>query len=119
MSIFLCICICICVQIYVYVCIYIYIHTHFDNVYVYILHVHIYIYIYTLNQIISKYPYTSLYIYISYTSMYSHGSHLWISFAHQETPQVGILFGHFATTGDGLHVRHLQDSSKVSGSTNV
>ena len=25
----------------------------------------------------------------------------------QETPQVGILFGHFATTGDGLHVRHL------------
>jgi hypothetical protein len=28
----------------------------------------------------------------------------------QETPQVGILFGHFATTGDGLHVRHLSAS---------
>ena len=31
----------------------------------------------------------------------------------QETPQVGILFGHFATTGDGLHVRHLLKNEPV------
>ena len=94
---------------------YVYIYIHILTMYMCIFYMYMYIYIHTLNQIISKYPYTSLYIYISYTSMYSHGSHLWISFAHQETPQVGILFGHFATTGDGLHVRHLQGQFSPRG----
>ena len=93
-------------HVYDRICIsYPYTYTHIADVYVYVIHVHTYIYKYMKsNHIYRSTSYTSLYIYIQTCIPMDP---IMIS---QETPQVGILFGHFATTGDGLHVRHLSAS---------
>ena len=81
------------------------IHTHISQMYMCMLYMYIYIYKYMKsNHIYRSTSYTSLYIYIQTCIPMDP---IMIS---QETPQVGILFGHFATTGDGLHVRHLSAS---------
>ena len=85
----------------------VYIHTYRRCICVCYTCTHIYIYIYKYmksNHIYRSTSYTSLYIYIQTCIPMDP---IMIS---QETPQVGILFGHFATTGDGLHVRHLSAS---------
>ena len=90
-------------HVYDRICIsYPYTYKHIADVYVYVTHVHTYIYKYMK----SNHIYLSFYIIyiIIYIQTCIPMDPIMIS---QETPRVGILFGHFATTGDGLHVRHL------------
>ena len=82
------------------------IHTNISQMYMCMLHMYTHIYIYKYMK--SNHIYLSFYIIYIIIYIYIQTcipmDPIMIS---QETPQVGILFGHFATTGDGLHVRHL------------